>query len=206
MILHWLPVIVALTGQAAPPPVTPPTAPPATVRPAAAIAQSPRPAPQLYSETATGESVIEAAVHAANTDDIRALVIWCANDNERCAAFETARRAAGGTLFSDEYKVGYVNVGQADKNVELAKKYGVTLSTATLPALTILDQKGEVLANLSGADLAPADGTGFDSKKLSAWLTQHQAPQPNATAQFEEGLKQAQREGKTLFVWFSAPW
>src|SRR5262245_42906668 len=115
MILQLLPVMVALTGQAIPPPITPPTAPPVTVRPAVQVvpgtpAQSPRPAPKLYNETADAKATIEAAVHAANTDDVRALVIWGANDSERCTAFEVARRAAGGTFFSDEYKVAYVDV------------------------------------------------------------------------------------------------
>lgn len=205
MILHWLPVAIALTGQAIPPP----PAPPPTVRPAqvvgAAPVQSPRPAPKLYNETADAKTQIETAVHAANTDDVRALVIWGANDNPQCTAFETARRAAGGTFFSDEYKVAYVDVAKADKNLDVAKSYGVTLAADALPALTVLDQKGKLIANLSSRDIA-ADGAGFDSKKLAAFLSSHQAPQPDAMAQFEAAQKQAKSEGKTLFIWFSAPW
>jgi hypothetical protein len=208
MLLQLLPVMVVLTGQAVPPP----TAPPATVRPAtqvvgAAPVQSPRPVPKTYNETADAKAAIESAVHAANTDDVRALVVWGANDNERCAAFDVTRRSRDlGTAWSDEYKLAFVDVGRADRNVDLAKSYGVTLAADSLPALTILDQKGKVLANLSSRDLAAADGAGFDSKKLAAFLTSHQAPQPDATAQFEAALKQAKSEGKTLFVWFSAPW
>lgn len=210
MILTWLPVTIALTGQAVPPP---PTAPPPTIRTApaqvvgAAPAQSPRPAPKTYNETADAKATIEAAVHAASTDDIRVLIVWGANDNERCAAFDTARRSRDmGTAFSDEYKVAFVDVGKADRNLDVAKSYGVTLAADTLPALTILDQQGKVVANLSSRDLAAEGAPGFDSKKLAAFLTSHQAPPPDATAQFEAAQKQAKSEGKTLFIWFSAPW
>jgi len=203
MILQWLPVIVALTGQATPPP----TAPPTLLPPATAAVQSPRPVPKTYNETADAKTLIEAAVHAANTDDIRALVVWGANENERCAAFDKARTSRDlYNAFADEYKAAYVDVGKADKNLEIAKAYGVKLEADALPALTILDQKGKVIANLSSRALAASEGPGFDSKKLAAFLTEHQAPQPNATAQFEEGLKQAKSQGKTLFIWFSAPW
>jgi hypothetical protein len=171
------------------------------------VVQSPRPVPKTYDEAADAKKSIEAAVHAANTDDIRALIIWGANDNERCAAFDVARRSRDlGTAWSDEYKTAFVDVGKANKNLDVAKAYGVMLDADALPALTILDQKGKVVANLSSRELAANDGAGFDTKKFAAFLTGHQAPPPNATAQFEEGLKRAQSEGKTLFVWFSAPW
>jgi|SoiMethySBSTD1v2_1073268.scaffolds.fasta_scaffold812413_1 hypothetical protein len=205
MILQWVPVLIALTGQAAPPPTSPPT----VVRPATvqtAPAQTPRPAPKQYDETATARSVIEKAVEAANTDDIRALIIWGANDNPRVQAFDVARRTAGATFFSDEYKVGFVDVGKADKNLDVARQYGVTLSADALPFMTVLDQKGKLVANISSRELAAAEGTGFDNKKVAAFLAKHQAPAPDAIKPFEAAVVQAKKEGKTLFVWYSAPW
>ena len=191
MTLNWLPVVVLLAGQAAPPP-----------------AQTPRPVPPLYNETATAQSVITKAVDGANTDGIRALVIWGANENDRCKAFEVTRRSRDVTpvFFSDEYKLAYVDVGKADKAVDVAKSYGVTLSDDALPFLTVLDQKGKVVANISSRELAAADGAGFDGKKLAAFLTKHQAPFPDANAQFAAGLKQAKATGKPLFLWYTAPW
>jgi hypothetical protein len=207
MVLQLLPVVLAMTVQAAPPPQTPPiqTVPRQTV---GAPAQTPRPAPKLYNETANAKAAIETAVKAADTDDIRVLINWGANDDERCKAFSAAQRArdVSPAFFSDEFKVAYVDVGRADKNLDVAKAYGVKLDASALPALTVLDQKGKVLANISSRDLASADGTGFDSTKISAFLTQYKAPAPDAVAPFEAAVKQAKREGKTLFVWFSAPW
>ena len=205
MILAWVPVTIALTGQAAPPPPPVQGVRPATVV-APAAQQTPRPAPKLYNETADGQTVIDTAVHNADTDDIRALIIWGANDNPQSTAFEVTRRAVKGTFFSDEYKVGYVDVGSLSKNLALAKKYGVTLSAENLPALTVLDQKGKVLGNITGRELAAAEGGGFDKAKLDAFLTMHQAPAPDAVAPFEAAVEQAKKDGKTVFVWFSAPW
>jgi hypothetical protein len=210
MVLQWLPVFIAMAGQTAPPPQTTPPVRTVPAQTIAAPAQTPRPAPKLYNETANAKEAIDAAVKAADTDDIRVLVNWGANDDPRCAAYATAQRArevnATYSFFSDEYKSVNVDVGHLDKNLDLARAYGVKLEADALPALTVLDQKGKVVANISSRDLAAAEGSGFDSKKIAAFLTQYKAPAPDATAQFEAARKQAQQEGKTLFVWFSAPW
>jgi hypothetical protein len=205
MVFQLLPVLIAMAGQTAPPPPVR-TVPAQTI---GAPAQTPRPAPKLYNETANAKDAVDAAVKAAATDDIRVLINWGANDDPRCTAYATAQRArevnAKFNFFSDEYKTVNVDVGH-DKNLDLAKAYGVKLEAAALPALTVLDQNGKVVANVSSRDLASADGAGFDSGKIAAFLTQYKAPAPDAIAPFEAAVKQAKREGKTLFVWFSAPW
>ena len=81
------------------------------------------------------------------------------------------------------------------------------LSADALPALTILDATGKVIANTTAASFRPeGDSAGIDATKVAAFLKQHQAPAPDAVAPFEAALKQAKAEGKTVFVWFSAPW
>jgi hypothetical protein len=212
MFLDVLPfaLTLAMAGQAAPPP----QAPPAPVVPAqtiAAPAQTVRPPatpPKTYKEDAVAKTQIADAITAAATDDIRVLINWGANDDERCKAFIAAQRSreVAGTFFSDEYKQAYVDVGHLDKNLDVAKMYGVKLEAGALPALTVLDQNGKVLANISSRDLASADATGFDAKKISAFLTTYKAPAPDAIAPFEAAVKQAKRDGKTVMVWFSAPW
>jgi len=198
MVLQLLPVLLAMAGQTALPPQQ--TPPPPVVRPA----------PKLYSEDADAKAAVAAAIKAADTDDIRVLINWGANDDPRCAEFAVAQRArevnATYSFFSDEYKVANVDVGHLDKNLDLAKSYGVTLEAGSLPMLTVLDDQGQVLANISSKALAAAGATGFDSAKIAAFLTQYKAPAPDAIAPFEAAVKQAKREGKTLFVWFSAPW
>jgi hypothetical protein len=212
MLFQILPIVIALAGQAAPPLQTT-LPPPARVVPAQTIttaAQTPRPAPKLYNETANAKESIDAAVKAADTDDIRVLINWGANDDANCTAYAQAQRArevnATYSFFSDEYKVASVDVGHLDKNLDLAKAYGVKLEVGKLPMLTVLDQKGKVLANISSRDLAAESGSGFDPNKIAAFLTKYKAPAPDAVAPFEAAVRQAKQEGKTLFVWFSAPW
>ena len=83
----FLPLLVLLGGQGVPPAQVVP-------HPVVAPAQTPRPVPKPYNETAVAKDAIDAAVKAADTDDIRVLINWGANDDARCAAF--ARRSRRG--------------------------------------------------------------------------------------------------------------
>jgi hypothetical protein len=203
--LHALPFFLALIVQAAGQ-QTPP--PPAQV---VSVVQRPAP-PPLYNEKADAKAVIEAAVHAAATDGIRVLINWGANDDAGSKKFADAKKApeiaqSTPSFFSDEYKVVNVDVGHLDKNLDLAQTYGVKLSADALPALTILDATGKVIANTTAAALRPeGDNIGIAAPKVAAFLKQHQATAPDAVAPFEAALKQANAEEKTVFVWFSAPW
>ncbi len=205
--LHVLLFVLALAVPAGGQQTTPPPQKQAAV-PAQAIQR--RPAPPPFDEKADAKAAIKAAVDSAATDGIRVLVTWGANDDAGSTQFVAARRApaiAQPAFFSDEYRAVNVNVGHLDQNVDLAKSYGVTLKADTLPALTVLDAAGKVLANTSSAALRPeGDPAGIDPEKLAAFLKSHQAPAPDAVAPFEAALKQAKIEGKTVFVWFSAPW
>jgi hypothetical protein len=205
MLLHLLPLVLAMSGQAAPPQQSPPVSVPATQ------VAAPRPAtPKTYNETADAKAQIAAAITAANVDDIRVLINWGANDDDRCIKFSQVLRAPEVTktrYSADEYKIVNVDVGHLDKNLDLARTYGVTLGHGELPALTVLDQTGKAIARTSASALSSAtDPTGFDPLKVAAFLTTNQAPAPDAVAPFEAAVKQAKRDGKTVFVWFSAPW
>jgi hypothetical protein len=180
------------------------TAPPATA------AQPQRPAPPpLYNPTADAKAQIAAALKSAKEDGIRVLITWGANDNELSKAFAAARRNRDlATFFADEYKVVNVDVGSLEKNLDVAQAYGVTLNAGSLPALAVLDADGNVLARTTGgAFLAEADPAAYDVPKLAAFFAKHQAPPaPDAEPVLDAALKQAKAEGKSLFVWFSAPW
>jgi thiol-disulfide isomerase/thioredoxin len=203
MLMHVLPLVLALSGQTTAQ-VPPPTAP--------ARVATPQPAaPPSFDEKADAAGAIATAVKAAATDDIRVLVIWGANNDAGWAAFTGARRApevaqAKPSFFSDEYRVVNVNVGHLDANVDLAKKYNATPRAGELPALTILDASGHVLANTTVASFRSADTSALDAATFASFLKSHQAPPPNDAATFEAAVKQAKTADKTVFVWFSAPW
>jgi hypothetical protein len=145
----------------------------------------------------------------AEMDDIRVLINWGANDNELCRKFsETLRQPeVVKTRFSNEYHIVNVDVGNLDKNLDLARQYGVVLKKESLPMLTALDQHGKVIAQASAPDfMASGRPDVFDPAKVTAFFTLHQAPAPDAAAAFDAAFKQAKAEGKLVFVWFSAPW
>lgn len=205
MLQHVLPLVLAMSGQVTP--VQPPPPQPVT---AARVVQRPAAPAKIYDETADAKARITAAITAANVDDIRVLINWGANDDERCAKFAQVLKSPEVTrtrFASVEYKVVNVNVGRLDKNLDLAKTYSATIAEGALPALTVLDQAGQVLAQTSAPDLlADVDPAAFDPKKVAAFFTAHQAPAPDALAPFEAAVKQAKRDDKSVFVWFSAPW
>jgi hypothetical protein len=184
-------------GQATQPP---PPQPPVVQRPAP---------PPLYNPAADPRAQIAAALKSAKEDGIRVLLNLGANDDDSSKAFAAARRNRElSPFFADEYKVVNVDVGRLDKNLDVAKEYGVTVRAGDLPALAVLDADEKVLARTPGtAFRSDADPAAHDPAKIAAFLKTHQAPSPpDAQPVFDAAQQQAKREGKSLFVWFSAPW
>jgi hypothetical protein len=203
MVLQLLPILLVMGGQAtpqAPPPTTPPTP---VVRPV----QAPR---KLFNETADPKAQIATAVAGAAEDGIRVLVVWGSNDDERSANWPKVQRAqdvSGPRFFSDEYKLVYVDVGRADKNTDVADAYGMKLSASSLPAFTVLDATGKAIGRASAAEFAGPDPVTLDPKKVAAFLTANQAPPPPAPEPMvTAALSQAKKDGRYVFLWFTAPW
>ncbi len=151
------------------------------------------------------------ALELADVDDIRVLINWGTDSCEPCRKFAEVSKSAEvrKTRFdSVEYHVVNVDVGShLDKNLDLARKYGVTLKKESLPILTVLDEQGKVLTHASAPDfVAPGKPGEFDPAKVAAFFTLHQASAPDAVAPFDAAVKRAKTEGKLVFVWFSAPW
>ena len=165
------------------------------------VAQAPATPPKPYGD-ATAAERIAAAIEAANVDDIRVLIVWGSNSDPGALKFDPLWRdpkVVATRFSSDEYKMVKVDIGDG-KNADVAAKYGVKIVPTALPMFTVLDQKGRAIAQASAAEFD------FDPTKLAAFLVKNQAPAPDAIAPFEAAVKQAKRDGKTVFVWFSAPW
>ena len=204
MVLHFLPLVLAMSGQAPPPP-------PQQSVPAATVAPRQPQAPRkIYNETAdAAKAQIATAIAGAEESDIRVLINWGANDDERSTKFPQLQRApevATPKFFSDEYKVAYVDVGHLDKSMDVAATYAAKPAAGALPYFTILDAHGKVLANASATEMAGDDPATIDPKKFAAFLAKHQAPAPDADPPFQAALSQAKKDGKYVFLWFSAPW
>jgi hypothetical protein len=204
MLVSAMALLLTLAGQAPPPSPTPPPRP----------AQGP---PKLYNETADARAQIDGALKAAAEDDIRVLINWGANDDEACAKFQRDLVGRGSThtayetirtKLSNEYRYLRVDVGRLDHNVDLAATYGVRLSPGALPHLTVLDKQGTVLAQQPAEQLAAPTGapTAYDPDKIAAFLRQHQVAPVAADPLLASALAEAKRDGKYVFLWFSAPW
>jgi hypothetical protein len=192
-------VFVVPSGPQAPPP--PPPRPPVVVQTAAP--------PPLYDPAGDPKAQIATALRYAKEDGIRVLLNFGSNDDESAKAFAAARRSRDlSTFFADEYPTVNVYVGALDKNLDVAQAYGVSLEAGQLPALAVLDAGGKVLARAAGpAFRSEADPAAHDPAKIADFLATHKAPPPpDAEPVFDAALQQAKREGKALFVWFSAPW
>ena len=176
---------------------------------AAQVAQAPKAPPKLFTADADAREKIAAAIEMAATDGIRVLVVWGSDDHALSLSYGDARKTpevARATFFSDEYKLVQVDVGHADKNVDLAKSYGATLTSASVPAFTVLDDHGRPVAQTTGPELLSAAGRTIDGSKLASFLKANQAPAPDDVARFDAGLKKAKATGKYVFLWWSAPW
>jgi len=205
MVLNLLPLVVLMSGQSPPPP-------PQEVKPAIVLPAKPAQAPRKVYPDAPDDNPkarIETAVKAAAEDDIRVLVVWGANDDERSSKFPAVQRAKEMTAtrwFSDEYKLVYVDVGHLDKNLDVASVYGARPVAGSLPYFTVLDPKGKALANVASTELTGTDPAAVDPGKMATLLARHQAPAPDADPPFRAALSQAKKDGKYVFLWFTAPW
>jgi hypothetical protein len=202
MFPHVVALLVGLAGQAqAAPPV-----------PAQAVqAPAPRPPASAFVAAADPKDAIEKAKKAAAVDHIRVLIVWGAANDARTQTFPRLAKLPGldtpSPLFSNEYRLVNVDVGRADRNLDLAAEYGVRLLAGSLPVLTILDETGKPVVTANATEfLRPSDPQALDADAIGTFLTKHHAIAADPNAQFEAALKQAKAQDKLVFVWFSAPW
>lgn len=218
MLIHMLPLVLAMSGQAAPPSAPPrvtqvtPATPQAQAREVKPQGRAPR---KLYDDAADAKAKIADALKAAVADDIRVLINWGANDDENCTKFQQSLRGMPmnetqqqvSLKLSNEYRQVFVDVGHLDKNQDVAASYQASLAAGALPHFTILDKTGKVLDQKSARDLAADnDPAKYDTEKVLALLVKNQVPPTDSAPLFAAALKQAKAENKDVFLWFSAPW
>ncbi|MBK7404070.1 MAG: thioredoxin family protein [Phycisphaerales bacterium] len=181
--------------------------PAAEAQPAAAKTQAANP---VYDEQADGATQITEALAKAKKNNRRVLIQWGANWCGWCNKLAELTRTDPkiGKELNYEYDLIHVDVGQFDKHMDLAAKYGADLKGTGIPYLTVLDGDGKVIANQeTGALENPAGSTPAHSvDKVMTFLTSHQAACPSASSLLADALAQAKAEGKPVFLHFGAPW
>jgi protein disulfide-isomerase len=109
-----------------------------------------------YNETADAQTDIKHALTQASAANTPVIVVFGANWCGDCRMLDaTMKSGASAPLFARDFKIVKVNVGRFDKNVDLAKSYGVPLEKG-IPAVAILSTKNEVLYATKAGELADA--------------------------------------------------
>src|SRR6185436_257225 len=99
---------------------------------AAAAAENP------YNESADAKLDIRQALTQASATNTPVIVVFGANWCGDCKMLDSAmKKGASAPLLSRDFKVVKVNVGRFDKNLDVAKSYGVPLSNG-IPAVAIV--------------------------------------------------------------------
>ena len=102
---------------------------------------------QLYDDPEEAPAEIAKALAAASMDHKRVILVfggnWCYDCHVLDATFRSKQMAP---LVNDNYHVVHVNVGDYDKNLDLAKKYEIPLEKG-VPSLAVLDPDGKLVVS-----------------------------------------------------------
>jgi protein disulfide-isomerase len=123
-----------------------------TVASIATLAQA---APWPYDEKADAGADIQHAIAAAQADHKNVLLVFGANWCGDCRALDKALHGSSQHLIDDRFDVVKIDVGNFDKNLYLAKRYGNPIA-AGIPAIVVLGAGNAVIYSTSNGELANA--------------------------------------------------
>jgi thioredoxin 1 len=141
------------------------------------LPQPAKPNTGLYPPPAEATAEISSALRATAKDHKNVILVfggnWCYDCHVLDATFRSAKIAP---LVNANYHVVHINIGDGDKNLDLADKYGVPLRQAVrVPSLAVLDSTGKVIYSQRNGEfddtarLSPGDVTAF----LEKWKPAH---------------------------------
>ncbi len=136
------------------------------------LPQPSKPDVDLYPPPGEARGEIAAALRSATKDHKRVILVfggnWCYDCHVLNAAFHSPQIAP---LVNANYHVVHVNIGDGDKNLDLADEYGVPLrQSVRVPSLAVLDSNGNVIYSQKNGEfddssrLSPADIVQFLKK------------------------------------------
>jgi len=109
-----------------------------------------------YNKTADAKLEIRQALTQAVTAKTPIIVVFGANWCGDCKMLDSAmKNGASAPLLSRDFKIVKVNVGHFDKNLDVAKSYGVPLEKG-IPAVVIISTNNVVLYTTREGELANA--------------------------------------------------
>ena len=113
-----------------------------------------------YNETADAKLDIQKALTEAAPAQTPIIIVFGANWCGDCKMLDSAmKNGASAPLLSRDFKLVKVNVGHWDKNLDIAKAYGVPLEKG-IPAVAIISARDQVLYVTREGELANARSMG----------------------------------------------
>ncbi|HEX3836729.1 MAG TPA: thioredoxin family protein [Steroidobacteraceae bacterium] len=122
---------------------------------AASLATAALAAPWPYNEQADAAADVQHAIAAAQADHKKVLLVFGANWCPDCRALDRAMHGSSRHLIDSEFDVVKIDVGNFDKNLTLAKRYGNPIAKG-IPAVVVVGSGNQVLYSTRGGELANA--------------------------------------------------
>ncbi len=161
-----VPAVIAVLAMAGCDDGTAPVAAPATPSAAAPVTSASATAPEVvlgdYDPAADAESDIDKALAAAKKSGRNVLIDFGADWCLDCRVLtELSRTPALNARLAEGFEVVSVDVGEFDRNLEVAEHYGLDLSRSGVPALVVVTPAGKVR-------VATNDGAFSEARSMSA--------------------------------------
>jgi thioredoxin 1 len=112
-------------------------------------------APWPYDEKADAAGDIQHAIAAAQADHKDVLLVFGANWCADCRALDKAMHGSSQRLIDSRFDVVKIDVGNFDKNLYLAKRYGNPIAKG-IPALVVLGADHQLIYSTKDGELANA--------------------------------------------------
>lgn len=108
-------------------------------------AEAGHPEARPYDEAANAAAAVDAALARAALSDKRVILVmganWC-HDSRRLAGWFAQPRFA--TMLQDKYEIVYIDVGHRDRNIDIARRFGLKAIKGT-PTVLVLSPQGALL-------------------------------------------------------------
>ena len=121
----------------------------------AALAFAVQAAELPYDEHANAAADLQRALAAAQSNRSDVLLVFGANWCPDCRALDKAMHGSSQRLIDSEFDVVKIDVGNFDKNLGLAKRYGNPIAKG-IPAVVVVGARDQVLYSTKGGELANA--------------------------------------------------
>ena len=125
-----------------------------------------------YNEQANASADVQQALKAAQANHRNVLLIFGANWCKDCRVLDQALHGTSQGLINGKFNVVKIDVGNFDKNLDLAQHYGNPIEKG-IPAVVVVSPSDQVIYSTKGGELADARRMGdqgiydFLSQKVS---------------------------------------